>query len=268
AFKWREEYYPYGEKLTSHAANDNQPGFTGHVEDTQTGLTYMQARFYEGKVGRFLSTDPVQFGPDRPDMFGRYGYAYNDPINVTDPDGEFGIFGAALNMAIEGAALAVESRTRSIGAGEIVIRMAVAGGTGAVGVGLGARAGGAVTKGLLQVTRSTRVSTGVGGLVAGGAGAAIAETGLQTNQAIAGNGFDGKQIAVSAGAGSVLGGAVGVMKANVMVAEAGQELSDAGRVTLKKSVEQNIEATAGVAGGMLNQVANQDPSFCDIGTGC
>lgn len=87
AMLWREQYRPYGESLQNDAAHADGIGFTGHVEDA-TGLTYMQARFYDPVVGRFLSVDPVEFSPDRPDMFNRYAYVGNDPVNKTDPDGQ------------------------------------------------------------------------------------------------------------------------------------------------------------------------------------
>jgi len=75
-------YSPFGEELTGSAANDNQPGYTGHVEDA-SGLTApagafsaygpspgwtvplsrtgaeVQARYYDPVIGRFLSNDPV-----------------------------------------------------------------------------------------------------------------------------------------------------------------------------------------------------------------
>lgn len=84
---WRESYNPYGEKRTDPAGNQNKPGFTGHVDDDSTGLTYMQARYYSPVLGRFLSNDPVGFTPARPDMFNRYAYAGNDPVNYWHPDG-------------------------------------------------------------------------------------------------------------------------------------------------------------------------------------
>ena len=34
-------------------------GFTGHVNDADTGLVYMQQRYYDAVAGRFLSVDPV-----------------------------------------------------------------------------------------------------------------------------------------------------------------------------------------------------------------
>ncbi|MGA1372599.1 MAG: RHS repeat domain-containing protein [Pseudomonadales bacterium] len=87
AVVWRESEQPFGEDWVSAAANDNQAGYTGHVEDAATGLTYMQARYYDPIIGRFLSIDPVGFSPARPDMFNRYAYAANDPVNMFDPDG-------------------------------------------------------------------------------------------------------------------------------------------------------------------------------------
>ncbi len=87
AVVWRESEQPFGEDWTTAAANDNQAGYTGHVEDAATGLVYMQARYYDPVIGRFLAIDPVGFSPERPDMFNRYAYAANDPVNLLDPDG-------------------------------------------------------------------------------------------------------------------------------------------------------------------------------------
>ena len=85
---WTEKYTPYGISLVNDAANDNQAGFTGHIKDTDTGLTYMQARYYDPVIGRFLSIDPVTFlETGNPSSFNRYMYGNNDPINMFDPDG-------------------------------------------------------------------------------------------------------------------------------------------------------------------------------------
>jgi RHS repeat-associated protein len=87
AAKWREKYTPYGSSMNNPAANDNQAGFTGHIKDSATGLNYMQARYYDPLIGRFLSIDPVGFSPDALFMFNRYTYVNNDPVNLTDPFG-------------------------------------------------------------------------------------------------------------------------------------------------------------------------------------
>lgn len=76
---------PYGEQVMG--TPDAGPGYTGHVDDPDTGLVYMQARYYDPAVGRFISRDPVGVDPANITSFNRYRYAANNPINVTDPDG-------------------------------------------------------------------------------------------------------------------------------------------------------------------------------------
>ncbi len=84
---WTEHYTPYGETTLNPPANDNLDGFTGHIKDKATGLNYMQARYYDPRIGQFLSIDPVNFSPDKPFMFGRYTYVGGDPVNGVDPFG-------------------------------------------------------------------------------------------------------------------------------------------------------------------------------------
>ncbi len=58
--------------------------YTGREHDTETGLYYYRARYYDPSIGRFLSEDPIRFwgGIDF------YKYANNQPTNQTDPSGE------------------------------------------------------------------------------------------------------------------------------------------------------------------------------------
>lgn len=44
---WKEVYTPYGEKTVDPAGSKNLASFTGHIDDDLTGLTYMQARYYD-----------------------------------------------------------------------------------------------------------------------------------------------------------------------------------------------------------------------------
>ncbi|GLQ21847.1 RHS repeat-associated core domain-containing protein [Algimonas porphyrae] len=69
-------------------SNCGVTGFTTHANDCETGLTYMQARYYDPVSSRFTSVDPVGFMTDRrTGMVGRYSYTLGDPMNMVDPDG-------------------------------------------------------------------------------------------------------------------------------------------------------------------------------------
>ncbi|MGB3747879.1 MAG: RHS repeat-associated core domain-containing protein [Rhodanobacter sp.] len=79
------DYAPYGSQALGTAPSG--PGYTGHVNDPDTGLVYMQARYYDPAVGRFLSVDPVGSVPGNAFNFNRYSYANNSPYKYIDPDG-------------------------------------------------------------------------------------------------------------------------------------------------------------------------------------
>jgi len=85
---YTENYKPWGEKVDHPVQLSNDIGYTGHQSDIATNLTYMQARYYDPVVGRFMAVDPVDFSPDNPMSFNRYSYVNNNPYRYTDPTGE------------------------------------------------------------------------------------------------------------------------------------------------------------------------------------
>ena len=79
------DYTPYGTTALGNAPNG--PGYTGHVNDPETNLVYMQARYYDPVTGHFLSVDPIiPLGGDVFN-FNRYSYADNSPVINIDPTG-------------------------------------------------------------------------------------------------------------------------------------------------------------------------------------
>lgn len=83
------DYRPYGSTY-SGAGMSSAPdgvGYTGHVSDLDTSLIYMQARYYDSSVGRFLSPDPEPITAGALSSFNRFVYADNSPLDNTDPDG-------------------------------------------------------------------------------------------------------------------------------------------------------------------------------------
>jgi len=81
----RNSYAPFGETFAPTVIDGT--GYTGHVMDQATGLTYMQQRYYDPQIGRFLSTDPIPSDPTSGANFNSYWYANNNPYRFTDPDG-------------------------------------------------------------------------------------------------------------------------------------------------------------------------------------
>ena len=81
----RTTFEPYGAVVGGAVADG--PGYTGHVSDVATGLSYMQQRYYDPEVGLFLSVDPVTAYDMPSTNFNRYVYARNNPYKFSDPDG-------------------------------------------------------------------------------------------------------------------------------------------------------------------------------------
>ncbi len=100
ALKWRKHYKPFGEEFDAADAVGEKIGYTGHVHDDSTGLTYMQARYYDPIVGRFMGIDPIGFDESNPLSFNRYAYANNNPYRFVDPDGREALPGVSRDMAV------------------------------------------------------------------------------------------------------------------------------------------------------------------------
>lgn len=83
-----QHYQPFGESIEG-AVDD--VGYTGHRFDADTGLVYMQARYYDPVIGRFYSNDPKGtasfLSEGKIQGFNRYAYAANNPYKYVDPDG-------------------------------------------------------------------------------------------------------------------------------------------------------------------------------------
>ncbi|WP_245603169.1 RHS repeat domain-containing protein [Shewanella fidelis] len=90
----RSVYEPFGKRLGGEKAGI---GYTGHLQDEDLGLTYMQARYYDPLIGRFYSNDPKGFSNVH--NFNRYAYANNNPYKYIDPDGKEALsFSVTLNI--------------------------------------------------------------------------------------------------------------------------------------------------------------------------
>ncbi|MHC1652680.1 RHS repeat domain-containing protein [Stenotrophomonas maltophilia] len=86
----RRRFEPYGAGLGGLVKDG--PGYTGHVSDSATGLTYMQQRYMDPLLGVFLSVDPVTAYEQPVGQFKANG----NPYKFMDPDDRSALLAAPL----------------------------------------------------------------------------------------------------------------------------------------------------------------------------
>jgi RHS repeat-associated protein len=126
----QQGHFPYGDQWYQ-SGSGNQWFFTSYDRDSESGLDYALARYYDSRTGTFCSADPLAGDPSDPQSWNRYPYGRNNPIMITDPSGKNWFFsllegigialapftgGATLGLA-EGAA--VENTFYDIGNGQV-----------------------------------------------------------------------------------------------------------------------------------------------------
>lgn len=89
AVREHAEFFPFGDAfveehqgrdvLDAAAVRPDPYLWFGQERDSETGLYYLNARYYDSHVGQFLSTDPPNIG--------ERGYAWNNPVWLSDPSG-------------------------------------------------------------------------------------------------------------------------------------------------------------------------------------
>lgn len=75
------QYDAWGNLLTGDTTGGY--AFTGREWDAEIGLCYYRARYYDPKIGRFITEDPIRFD----DGINFYVYVRNNPVNASDPSG-------------------------------------------------------------------------------------------------------------------------------------------------------------------------------------
>ena len=88
-----QKYYPFGRTRSGDVPTDKL--FTGHQREGS--LYFMQARFYDPTLGRFLSPDSIVPGYGNPQALNRYSYVLNNPLRYTDPTGHYPILGTGFD---------------------------------------------------------------------------------------------------------------------------------------------------------------------------
>lgn len=70
-----------------YLSNANPFRYSGYQFDSESGLYYLKARYYDASVGRFINRDIFQWFENEPLSLNLYNYCYNNPVNLVDTDG-------------------------------------------------------------------------------------------------------------------------------------------------------------------------------------
>ncbi|MDE6372888.1 MAG: glycohydrolase toxin TNT-related protein [Clostridia bacterium] len=100
--------------------------YRGYYYDTETELYYLQTRYYDPELGRFISQDSVEYAdPETVNGLNLYAYCVNNPVMGYDPNGTWNwakwliggvlFLGAAILTVATGGALAPLFATMSAG---------------------------------------------------------------------------------------------------------------------------------------------------------
>ncbi|MBK9034172.1 MAG: VCBS repeat-containing protein [Myxococcales bacterium] len=90
------DYSVFGRTTATSGSGASERGFQGHETEADVGLIYMNARYYDARLGRFLSPDSVIPDPRNPAALNRYAFGYNNPICNTDPTGHVPVVAALI----------------------------------------------------------------------------------------------------------------------------------------------------------------------------
>jgi RHS repeat-associated protein len=236
-------YGPFGE-VAGRTGRTDTPflfgGLFGVITDPN-GLNYMRFRWYSPQVKRFLNED-AHFGEiGDPASLNRYVFAANDPINFSDPTGEFpfllgsALAGAGINVvatlvtrgidaAIKGKPFVEKGKERQF-FGELV-GAAVGGALG----GLGAAA--IVTCGPACASSAVGLGAAVGGV--------SSAAGNLTKQLIGGEPFDATDFAVETAFGFAFGLATTGKGAKAAINAAKESAEQAAKTANARAMQQYI----------------------------
>ncbi len=210
----------------------------GREYDSETGLYYYRARYYNPTQGRFLSRDPLGYLPD----VNLYRYVGNNPLNLTDPNGQNPILVAIGLGALFGAAVGWQNAFFAAH-GQLSFRQGLA------AAGVGAIAGMGITV----------AGTGASILVVAGWAGGFSALGSLAYQSLAGTDIANLNL-TSAGIAFLVGAAGGLFSASVWLPyETGTVSPALQALTSKLAAAGGITSPWGALGSVLSPLLRLTP---------
>ena len=100
-------YDPWGKVLSITGSdivvgNLNPFRYRGYYYDNETGLYYLQSRYYDPEVGRFINCDDVNYiGATGSEVsYNPFAYCENNPVNYSDFTGQSLILATAIGFGV------------------------------------------------------------------------------------------------------------------------------------------------------------------------
>jgi RHS repeat-associated protein len=101
-----------GTYVSNYIGKNNIIGYAGYQYDKESGLYFVQARYYNPNTGSFVSKDAFQGILTDVQSLNRYAYCYGNPITYVDPSGYYTtIEGIAAHQALQAYFLAYYNTT-------------------------------------------------------------------------------------------------------------------------------------------------------------
>ena len=155
--------------------------YRGYYYDSETGFYYLQSRYYDPEIGRFISNDSFAT-TDRHDLLScnMFAYCLNDPVNRIDEGGELSVWattGLIVGTVFCGAAVTV--LTCGVGTATLAGTIAVGAAKGTLigvvtGTALGAGVGYVSTGTLEGMVTGTTIGFSAGAVAGAAVGGSIA----------------------------------------------------------------------------------------------
>lgn len=100
-FLTETKYTAFGEIRSVNGETVTDKLYTGQQQETELGLDYYVARFYDPQIAHFVQPDSIIPEAGSSKGYDRYLYANSNPVNRTDPSGHFApLVGAAVGAIV------------------------------------------------------------------------------------------------------------------------------------------------------------------------